>query len=146
VRESPEETAGFEADKEANELRFSRAFRADGFADESDRPIEPARGKQLTIEMDPSGRNNLPVQGLLGGATMRIKPPQPIRLGGDVAIRIKSADGRRELREIHSASRQDGYLEMTIPPGWMPDGYYSVEVLPLGQLPKVAPHRHEAVR
>jgi hypothetical protein len=93
--------------------------------------------------MDPSGRNNLPVQGLLDGATMRIKPPQPLREGTEVAIRIKSADGRRELRELHVASRPDGLLEMTIPPGWMRDGQYSVEVLPLDNLPRQRGHAHE---
>lgn len=99
-------------------------------------------GKVVTIQMDPSGRNNIPMQGMLGGAVLHIKPQQPIRPGSDVAIRIKSADGRRELREIHTASGGDGYLNMTVPPGWMPDGTYSVEVWPLDAMPKNSRHGH----
>jgi hypothetical protein len=146
ARQVPEE-AGFEEHKDANgpasQLGLAQAFRDDTRDEKRDRDER----RVLVIEMDRSGRNNLPVRDLLDGATMRIKPQQPIRLGSEVAIRIKSADGRREMREIQVAERDDGYLEMTIPPGWMADGRYSVELLPLGQIPQAPPpHHHEAVR
>jgi hypothetical protein len=143
------EQAGLEETKDTNKpasaLGTAQAFRDDTRAETQDR----GEGRILVIEMDPSGRNNLPVRGLLDGATMRIKPQQSIRSGSEVAIRIKSADGRRELREIQVADHDDGYVEMTIPPGWMADGRYSVELLLLGQIPQAPPphrHRHEAVR
>lgn len=101
------------------------------------------RTKVVTIQMDPTGRNNIPMEGMLDGAILHIKPQQPVSAGSDVAIRIKSSDGRRELREIHTASAKDGYLDMTIPPGWMPDGVYSVEVWPLDAMPKNPWQRHE---
>jgi hypothetical protein len=128
-----------DANEPAAQLGRAATVPDDAPADKADHD----QRKVLTIEMDASGRNNLPVQGLLGGATMRIQPQQPLRLGTDVAIRIRSADGRRELREIHVASRNDGFLEMTVPPGWMADGSYSVEVLPLDNLPRQRGHGHE---
>jgi hypothetical protein len=144
-RQAPERKAGSEetqdAAKSLRQLGYARSFREDASGEEAEGG-EQTPGKRLTIEMDPSGRNNIPMQGMLGGATLRIKPQQPVSLGSDVAVRIKSADGRRELREIHTASRGDGYLEMTVPPGWMSDGVYSLEVWPLDALPKNPRHRH----
>jgi hypothetical protein len=141
ARQAPEPMAGAEAAKEADD-RLEQQSTGNTLADAAgNRPEQPLR-REITIEMDASGRNNIPMQGMLGGATLRIKPQQPVSLGGDVAIRIKSADGRRELREIHTASRDDGHLEMTVPPGWMADGMYSVEVWPLDALPKKPWHRH----
>lgn len=128
--------------KDADASLQQRGYREDSTGNEiGDAGAPPA--KQLTIQMDPSGQNNIPMQGMLGGATLHIKPQQPITLGSDVAIRIKSADGRRELREIHTASRQDGSLELKIPPGWMPDGPYSLEVWPLDALPRKSRQRHD---
>jgi len=134
---------GFDETKEegqsAHQQGAAKVFQYDsGKRDGDEQPLR----RQIEIQMDRSGRNNIPMQGMLGGATLHIKPQQPVSPGGDVAIRIKSADGRRELREIHTASRDDGYLEMTVPPGWMLDGTYSIEVLLLADFPESSPHRH----
>jgi hypothetical protein len=145
VRQAPERKAGPEetqdAAKSLRQLGYARSFRGEA-ASKAPEGVEQAVGKRLTIQMDPSGRNNIPMQGMLGGATLRIKPQQPVSLGSDVAVRIKSADGRRELREIHTASREDGSLEMTVPPGWMSDGVYSLEVWPLDAVPRNPRHQH----
>ena len=65
------------------------------------------------------------------GPVLRVRVPEGVRASPEFEVRLRYADGRRELRARFSAAEAGAEVEPALPPDWRETETYSVEIVGL---------------
>jgi hypothetical protein len=86
-------------------------------------------GNTPTLLLDPSAATVLaPVEPGRNGVRLQTAAPEGSTPGDEVEISVRTADGRRELRERSPADLTGALVEMVLPPAWLRPGPYRIDV------------------